>query len=80
MYGAYTCCRNEQDVLPLFGRRWSLGDCMLVIERGKMESNNIGNKFRVLHGREGSLPFGPIRSMTDDELAFHRASQCIECE
>ena len=22
----------------------------------------------------------PIRSMTDDDLAFHRASLCIECE
>ena len=50
-------------------------DCMLPLNRDKNGATNIGTNFaRLLGGKV------PIRSMNDEDLAFHRASICLECE
>ena len=47
---------------------------MLPLNRDKNGATNIGTTFqRLLQGE------GPIRSMTDEDFAFHRASMCLEC-
>jgi len=56
-------------------RRCTQRDCMLPLNRDKNGATNIGTNFaRLLGGKV------PIRSMNDEDLAFHRASICLECE
>ena len=48
---------------------------MIPLNRDRNGATNIGANFtRLMAG----LP--PIRSMSDEDLAFHRASLCLECE
>ena len=47
---------------------------MIPLNRDKNGATNIGTNFkRLLDGRL------PVRSMTDEDLAFHRASLCLQC-
>ncbi len=47
---------------------------MIPLNRDRNGATNIGTNFkRLLDGRL------PVRSMTDEDLAFHRASLCLEC-
>lgn len=56
-------------------RRCTQQDCMLVMNRDKMGAINIGTNFmRAMQDRP------PVRSMTDEDMAFHRASLCMECD
>lgn len=56
-------------------RRCTERDCMIPLNRDRNGATNIGANFtRLMAG----LP--PIRSMSDEDLAFHRASLCVECE
>ena len=56
-------------------RRCTERDCMMPLNRDKNGAVNIGTQFkRLMRGQ------GPIRSMTAEELAFHRADVCLECE
>jgi len=49
-------------------------DCMLPLNRDKNCSINIGNNFlRLMNGAP------PIAKMTSEELSFHRARLCLEC-
>jgi hypothetical protein len=48
---------------------------MLPLNRDKNGATNIGTNFKRL--MRGAVP---IRSMTDEDLAFHRATICLECE
>ena len=43
--------------------------------RDKNGAANIGTNFTRLMDDQP-----PIRSMTDEDLAFHRASLCLECD
>ena len=49
--------------------------CKLPQNRDRTGASNIGLQFsRLFTGR------GPIRSMTDDDLEFHRHDVCLRCE
>ena len=86
-YTSKTCCRCLSPCGPweekeaemgrkLRGlRRCTQRDCMLPLNRDRNGATNIGNNFRRL--MEG---VGPIRCMSDEDLAFHRASICLECD
>ena len=56
-------------------RRCTQRDCMLPLNRDKNGATNIGTNFLRLMGDQPT-----IRSMTDEDLAFHRASICMECD
>ena len=86
-YTSKTCCRclgpcgpwaeKEADMgYKIRGlRRCTQRDCMLPLNRDKNGATNIGTNFiRLMSDRP------PIRSMTDEDLAFHRASLCMECD
>ena len=86
-YTSKTCCRclapcgpwNEKEVemdKKIRGlRRCTQRDCMLPLNRDKNGAANIGANFmRMFEDKT------PIRSMSDEDLAFHRASLCLECE
>ena len=48
---------------------------MLPLNRDRNGATNIGANFaRLVEGKV------PIRSMSDEDLAFHRASLCLECD
>ena len=47
---------------------------MLPLNRDKNGATNIGTNFGRLFEDKP-----PIRSMSDEDLAFHRASLCLEC-
>lgn len=85
-YTSKTCCRclgecgpwtekEEQIQKKIRGlRRCTQRDCMIPLNRDRNGATNIGTNFgRLMTNRP------PIRSMTDDDLAFHQASLCIEC-
>ena len=55
-------------------RRCTQRDCMLFLNRDKNGATNIGTNFTRLFEDKS-----PIRSMTDEDLDFHRASLCFEC-
>ena len=86
-YTSKTCCRCWEECGPwaemedrrggrIRGlRRCTQRECMLLMNRDKMGSVNIGTNFERYMEEKA-----PIRSMTEDDLAFHRASLCIECE
>ena len=48
---------------------------MLPLNRDKNGAVNIAANFIRLMRDEA-----PIRSMTDEDVAFHRASLCLECD
>jgi hypothetical protein len=48
---------------------------MLPLNRDKNGATNIGTNFKRLF--EGNVP---IRSMSDEDLDFHRAALRLECE
>jgi hypothetical protein len=48
---------------------------MLPQNRDRTGASNIGLQFRRLFAG-----MGPIRSMTDEELEFHRLNVCVECD
>ena len=56
-------------------RRCTQRDCMLPLNRDKNGATNIGTNFMRLFEDKT-----PVRSMSDEDLAFHRASLCLECE
>ena len=56
-------------------RRCTQRDCMLPLNRDKNGATNIGHNFKRLMTDQS-----PIRSMTDKDMAFHRASLCLECD
>lgn len=56
-------------------RRCQNEECMLPLNRDRNGAANIGTNFQRLFE---SKP--PIRSMTDEDVAFHRAALCLECE
>lgn len=56
-------------------RRCTQRGCMLPLNRDRNGATNIGANFQRL---VAGLP--PIRSTTDADLAFHRASMCFECD
>ena len=86
-YTSKTCCRclgpcgpweekeAEMDKKIRGLRRCTQRDCMLPLNRDKNGATNIGTNFTRLMSDQP-----PIRSMTDEDLAFHRASLCMECE
>ena len=86
-YTSKTCCRcfgqsgpwlemEEARGKKIRGlRRCTQRDCMLLMNRNKMGAINIGTNFQRLMKGDST-----IRSMTEQDLAFHRASQCMECE
>ena len=49
--------------------------CMTPLNRDRNGATNIGTNFTRLMADQP-----PIRSMTDEDLAFHRASLCLECD
>ena len=86
-YTSKTCCRclgecgpwtevEEKMGRKIRGlRRCTRRDCMIPLNRDKNGATNIGTNFARLMADQP-----PIRSMTDEDLAFHRASLCMECE
>ena len=56
-------------------RRCQNETCMLPQNRDRTGASNIGLQFRRLFAG-----MGPIRSMTDEELEFHRLNVCVECD
>ena len=86
-YTSKTCCRcygecaEATDVEFMRGRkirglrRCTQRDCMAFLNRDKNGATNIGTNFmRMMRCQP------PVRSMTDEDLAFHRASLCMECD
>lgn len=55
-------------------RRYTQRDCMLFLNRDKNGATNIGTNFKRLFEDQG-----PIKTMTEEDLEFHRASLCLEC-
>jgi len=49
-------------------------DCMLPLNRDKNGAINIGHNFQRLMRGES-----PIKAMTEEEVAFHRARMCLDC-
>lgn len=86
-YTSKTCCRclgecgpwaevEEKMGKTIRGlRRCTQRDCMIPLNRDKNGATNIGANFTRLMADQP-----PIRSMTDEDLAFHRASLCMECD
>jgi len=86
-YTSKTCCRCHGPCGPWEEKEAEMGkkirglrrctqrDCMLPLNRDKNGATNIGTNFLRLMGDQPT-----IRSMTDEDLAFHRASICMECD
>ena len=85
-YTSKTCCACLGPCGPWTDKEEEMGykieelrdcqneECMLPLNRDENGATNIGTNFqRLLSGQS------PIRSMTDEEVAFHRASLCFEC-
>jgi len=84
---AQTCCRclgecgpwvevEEEMGEKIRGlRRCTQRDCMIPLNRDNNGATNIGINFTRLMADQP-----PIRSITDEDLAFHRASLCMECD
>jgi hypothetical protein len=86
-YTSKTCCRclgacgpwkeKETEMKKKIRglRRCTQRDCMLPLNRDRNGATNIGTNFkRLFDGGD------PIRCMSDEDLAFHRASLCIDCD
>jgi hypothetical protein len=86
-YTSKTCCRclgscgpwtevEEKQGKTIRGlRRCTQRDCRIPLNRDRNGATNIGTNFERLMREEP-----PIRSMTEEDLAFHRASLCLACE
>jgi hypothetical protein len=86
-YTSKTCCRclgscgpwtevEEEQGRKIRGlRRCTQRDCTIPLNRDRNGATNIGTNFQRLMCEEP-----PIRSMTEEDLAFHRASLCLECD
>ena len=86
-YTSRTCCRcfgecgpwlevEEKMKRKIRGlRRCTQRDCMIPLNRDRNGATNVGANFARLMADQP-----PIRSTTDEDLAFHRASLCMECE
>jgi hypothetical protein len=86
-YTSKTCCRCLGACEPWEEKEAAMGkkirglrrctqrDCMLPLNRDKNGAMNIGTNFMRLFEDKT-----PVRSMSDEDLAFHRASLCLECE
>ena len=56
-------------------RRCTQRDCMLPLNRDRCGAINIGINFtRLMEGKN------PICTMTDEELLFHKATLCTQCD
>ena len=76
-FGVCGPCSETEDMLgeKIRGlRRCTQRDCMLFLNRDKNGATNIGTNFKRLF--EGQ---GPIRTMSEEDLEFHRASLCLQC-
>ena len=85
-YTSKTCCRCLGECGPWAEveermrkrvrglRRCTQRDCKIPLNRDKNGAINIGKNFQRLMRGES-----PIRCMTAEDLAFHRASMCLEC-
>jgi len=84
-YTSKTCCRCLGECGPwkemeeTMGkkcrglRRCTQRDCMIPLNRDRNGATNIGTNFkRLFEGKD------PIRTMSEDDLAFHRASLCFD--
>ena len=56
-------------------RRCTQRDCMLPLNRDRNAAINIGYNFNRLMNDEN-----PIRRMTDEEVLFHQATLCTQCD
>lgn len=86
-YTSKTCCaclgpcgpwaeKEEEMGYKIRGlRRCQNEECMLPLNRDRNGATNIGTNFSRLFAGQP-----PIRSMSDEDLAFHRASLCLACE
>lgn len=86
-YTSKTCCKcfgecgpwkefeNDKKKRIRGLRRCTQRDCMLVLNRDKNGATNIGTNFMRLMENK---PL--IRSLTDEDLSFHRASLCTQCD
>mgnify|MGYP006081727013 FL=1 len=86
-YTSKTCCRCLGSCGPWSDKEEEMGwkirglrrcqneECMLPLNRDKNGATNIGTNFKRLFKDRP-----PIRSMSDEDLAFHRAALCLECE
>ena len=54
-------------------RRCTQRDCTMPLNRDRNGATNIGTNFKRLLGGQPTL-----RAMTDEDLAFHRTSLCVE--
>ena len=85
-YTSKTCCRclgpcgpwaekEEEMGWKIRGlRRCQNEECKRPLNRDKNGATNIGTNFQRLFKDRP-----PIRSMSDEDLAFHRAALCLEC-
>jgi hypothetical protein len=86
-YTSKTCCRCLGPCGPWAEKEAAEGksirglrrctqrdDCMIPLNRDKCGATNIGTNFKRLFEDRS-----PIRSMSDEDLAFHRANMCLEC-
>jgi hypothetical protein len=82
-----TCCRcmgacepwkevEDKENRKIRGlRRCTQRDCMVPLNRDRCGATNIGLNFgRLMNDKS------PIRTMTEEEILFHRATLCIECD
>jgi hypothetical protein len=86
-YTSKTCCRCFSPCGPWEEKESEMGkkirglrrctqrDCMLPLNRDRNAATNIGTNFQRLFNGDA-----PIRSMSDEDLAFHNATLCLECE
>ena len=85
-YTSKTCCRCLGEAGPwtemeevrgrkIRGlRRCTQRDCMLAMNRDRMGAINMGTNFQRLFEDKST-----VRTMTDEDISFHRASLCVEC-
>lgn len=86
-YTSKTCCRCLGPCGPWEEKEAAMGkkirglrrctqrDCKFVpLNRDRNGATNIGTNFQRLFEDKA-----PIRSLSDDDLAFHRATLCLEC-
>ena len=86
-YTSKTCCRCLCECGPwaeketaenrkIRGlRRCTQRDCMIPLNRDRNGATNIGTNFNLLMADKGT-----IRSMSEEDLAFHHAAVCLECD
>lgn len=85
-YTSKTCCQCLGNAGPWREKEEEMGrkirglrcctqqGCMIPLNRDRNGATNIGTNFARIMSNQL-----PIRSMTDEDLAFHRASLCMDC-